>query len=268
MSGDDAATPLDRVLFLARAESRVEILELLVDSNAATQRQLRARADASRTTVSRSLQSLTERGWVENSEGEYRLTRAGELIATSFLELLGTVEQVDELGEFLRWFPTDVDPPNVLGASGLEVTASTEADPYAPARTQTEILRNADHLRVLLPAIEIESTKTLAEQVTGRGLTLETVITPSLEPTIESPKFAPPMREVLRTEGVDLFVAEDPLPFYLGLAADGRVQIGLADDEGFPRALLETTDQDIRAWADDMYQRHHESARRKPADEL
>ena len=263
-----ADTPLDQILFLARAESRVRVIELLVESGPATQREIRTRLDVSRTTVSRSLQSLQNRGWVEKSDGAYRLSRAGRIVAAEFGRLLDTVKTVEELSEFLRWYPADIDIPDLLDAKDVEVTYSTDADPYAPARRQTEILHTAERLRILLPAIDLDSTKTITEQVTQRGLELETVVSPNVESTVESDEFAPLMREKIQTGRSAVFVAQESLPFYLGLADDGRVQVGLADDEGLPRALLETDDDRIRAWAEGMYEDYREPARIKPASEF
>lgn len=268
MPGDEEPTPRDQVLFLARAESRVRIVEHLVESGAATQRELRAELDASRTTVSRALQSLAERGWVDSERRTYRLTRAGEIIASEFTGLLETVGTVGELSEFLRWFPADVDAPDFPGASDFEVTYSTDADPYAPARKQTEILHEAERLRVLLPAIDLESTETITEQVTRRGLEMETVVSPGLEPTLESDEFASLLREKVETGRSTVFVAGDDLPFYLGLAGDGLVQVGVADGDGIPRALFETTDGDIREWAESVYRDYRDGARCKSLEEF
>jgi len=63
---------------------------------------------------------------------------------------------------------------------------STPAAPYAPARTQTRVPYTADRLRVLLSAIELESTEALVEQVTDRGLAVESVVSPGVEATMES----------------------------------------------------------------------------------
>lgn len=260
MSEDAATSPRTAVLFLARAESRVRILEALTDRETATQRELRDQIDASRTTVSRALRSLIDAGWVERTDGAYRLTRPGRAIATEFHRLLDTVDRVDELEEFLQWFPEDVEAPGVLDADDVDVTYTTEADPYAPARRQSEILHSADRLRVLLPAIDLESTRTIVEQVTDRGLEVETVASPGVEATMTSGEFAPLVRRMLETDRSRLFVAPEPLPFYLGLSDDGLTQIGLADDDGVPRALLETTDEGIRAWGERLYASHREPA--------
>ena len=267
--GDDGTTdPREQVLYLARANSRVQVVEQLVESGTATQQELRTHLDASRTTVSRALQSLSERNWVERRDTGYRLTTLGRVVANEFTGMLNRIGAAEDIAEFLKWFPADVDAPDFLAASDIEVTTPTDADPYAPARKQTEILQTADRLRVLLPAIDRDSTETITEQVTGRGLAVETVLSPSVESTAESADFAPLMREKIETGRSLVLVAQESPPFYLGLADDGRVQVGLADDEGVPRALLETDDDRIRAWADGVYEDYREPARIKPASEF
>lgn len=267
MPGDDVA-PLEQVRFLARADSRVDVLKYLAEDGAATQRELRTELDASRTTVSRALQSLAAEDWVGSENGKYRLTLVGNVVAAEFTGLLETMRTVDELAEFLRWFPADVDAPDFQHASDVEVTTPTDADPFAPARTQTEVLHTADDLRVLLPAVELDSTKTLVEQVTDRGLDVESVVTPTVEATFEDDPYAPLMQETIETGRSTVYVTPDDLPFYLGLADDDRTQVGLAGQDGLPRALLETTDEDVREWAEDVYEDYRESARRKPVEDF
>jgi len=265
---DDATPPRERLLFLLRARSRLRVVEHLAANGPATQRALRTELDAARTTVARATTALEDTGWIERVDGAYRLTRAGRTLTEDVLELLDTVDRVDELEEFLRWLPAGVDAPDFHEADDVQVTYSTPAAPYAPARTQTEILYSADRLRALLPAIELDSTETLHEQVTERGLTVEAVVSPDVEATMESAEFAPLMREKGRTGRSTVFVAAEPCPFYLGLADDDRTQVGLADDDGLPRALLETTDDAVRAWGERVYRRYREDARRKPASEF
>lgn len=266
LSGDEETTPLDQILFLARAESRVLIIQHLVEWGPTTQRDLRDQLDASRTTVARSLRSLADEGWVKSNDGTYQLTKTGEVIATEFSSMLDTFQVAEKLSDFLQWFPTDSAAPDFLDMSGAEVTSTTEGDPYAPARKQAEILHTADRLRILLPSIDHEATKTITEQVTEHGLEVETIISPELEATIESDEFASLIREKIETGRSTIFVSESTLPFYLGLADDGRVQIGLEDEEGFPRSLLETTDESIREWAEDVYLNYQNEARLKPIE--
>ncbi|WP_311173129.1 helix-turn-helix transcriptional regulator [Halobellus ordinarius] len=266
MSGNDG--PLEKVRFLAGATSRVRVMEYLAGLGPADQPELRANVAGSRTTISRALRSLEDEGWVATEDNTYRLTHTGSVIADEFADLLATIRRTEELSEFLRWFPTDSDAPDFLRARDVDVTASTDANPYAPAKQQAAILNTAEELRILLPSVDPDSTETLTEQVTNRGLRVETVISPELEPVFESDELAPLIAEMVDTERSDILVSSDPLPFYLGLADDGLVQIGVEDDEGFPRALLETTDGDVRAWAEDTYRTYRENARDKPFAEF
>ena len=266
---EERETAFEQMQFLMRGKSRVRIMECLSGSKSATQRDLRTRLDVSRTTVARSLRSLEDRGWVENVEdGAYRLTRVGAVIIAEFSGMLDTVQTVEELSEFLRWFPVDEFAPDFLNLSDAEVITSSEGDPYAPAREQTDILRSADRLRIILPAVDLEGTKTLAGQVTEGGLEVETIVSPDVATTIESGKFASLLKEPLTTERATIFTAEYELPFYLGVADDDRVQIGVEDDEGFPRALLETTDEDVREWADGLYRDYRDQATHKPVSDF
>lgn len=266
MSSDDDPEPLDQVRFLARADSRVRIVEQLLAAPA-SQRELRTRLDSSRTTVARALRSLADRGWVEDDGGTYRLTRAGRIVGGEFVGLLETVERTRELEGFLEWFPDDHPAPDFGALSDATVTTTGEGEPYAPARKQSEILTDADRLRILLPSIDLDATRLLVEQV-ERGLEVETVVDPDLEATMATGEFAPLVRRTIETGRSTIHVAETELPFYLGLADDGRVQIGVEDDEGLPRALLETTDAGVRAWAEDVYREYREPAREKPAAEF
>jgi predicted transcriptional regulator len=268
MDGSDSETPRERVLFLARAQSRAGIVETLAATGSATQRQLRERLNASRTTVSRALQSLTDRGWVEEANGEYRLTRSGDHIAVAFDRLLDTVDRVDELDEFLRLFPADLTAPDFLDASDVSVTYATDAAPYAPARKQSEILHSAERLRILLPAVDLESTNALAEQVTDRGLDVETIVSQGVEAEIESDEFAPQVKTMIRAGGLSIRVANGGVPLYLGLADSGTVQIGLAGDDGLPRALFETTDERVREWAERLYSDVRERTTPKRLDDF
>jgi predicted transcriptional regulator len=238
-------------------------MEHLAEAGAATQRDLRDRLDASRTTVSRSLQSLEEREWVEADGNTYRLTPVGITVAEAFSGMLETIRTIEELSEFLRWFPTDEFAPDFLEADDVTVTTSTDGDPYAPARRQSEILQRADRLRILLPSVDLEGTKTITERITNEELEAETVIAPELEATMESAEFAPFVRRMLETGRATMLVSPTELPFYLGLTDDGCVQIGVEDDDGLPRSLLETTDGDVMEWAESVYRKYRAEAEPK-----
>jgi predicted transcriptional regulator len=268
LESEGESDPLDRILFLARAESRVRLMEHLSGIESATQRDLRTQLDISRTTVARSLRSLEENGWVESDGDTYRLTRVGTIIAEEFSGLIDTVRKVEELSDFFRWFPDDESAPDFLDVSDVEITSPSEGDPYAPARKQTEIFYTADRVRVVLPSVDLDGAKTIAERITQHGLEAETIAAPDLESTLESEAFAPILKTMVETGRSPIFVSPTEVPFYLGLADDGRVQIGVEDDEGFPRSLLETTDETVREWAEEVYRDLRGKAERKSVEDF
>lgn len=268
LQSDESGDPLDEILFLARAESRVRIMEHLSVAESATQRELRTQLDISRTTVARSLRSLEDNSWVENDGDTYRLTQAGSIIAEEFSQLLDTVQRVEKLSDFLRWFPDDESTPDFLEVNDAEITSPSDGDPYAPARKQTQIFHTADSVRVLLPSVDLDGAKTITERVLQHGLEAETIVAPDLEATLESEEFAPLLKRMVETGRSPIFVSPTEIPFYLGLADDGRVQIGVEDDEGFPRSLLETTDEGVRVWAEDLYQDYRQKAERKSIEDF
>lgn len=254
------ADPLDRLSVLVRSRTRVEILERLASSGATTQRELRDCLDASRSTIVRALSALERQGWIERTPESYRITTSGEFVAEGLDELLETVRLTEELSAFLEWFPhgdVELDPASLRDA---EVTTSTPSDPYAPARTQTEFVRAVGRFVGFLPAIDLEGTKIVRDRIANGELTAEIVIPDEVAETVRDEPYAPLFRDMFRTGRLSVLVV-DRLPFYLGLDGDDRVQIGVADEEGIPRALLETNAEPARSWAEAYYSEHRNRGR-------
>jgi predicted transcriptional regulator len=258
---DDDTGPLEKVSFLARSPARVRILEHLLDAGPATQREFGERLETSRSTIARSLGALQEHHWIEENGRTYRLTPVGEVVIGAFLGLLDTVETTDELSEFVRWFPLSDHDLNVQQLRAARVTTRSPGDPYAPARTQTELLRTADRFRGILPSVDLEGTRLVHDQVMNDDLETEIVVSPDVERTITTGEFAELFRTMVRTGRHTVLVADAIPSFYLGIGDEEIVQVGVEDDEGFPRALIESSDPAVLSWAEDVYEETWESAR-------
>lgn len=250
---DDDSEPVAEIAFLARSETRVRVLEHLLVSEAGTQRELRDELDTSRSTVARSLNALEDRDWVAAENGTYRLTAVGKPVIESFLGVVETVRTTGELAPFLRWFPLSEHDLDVADLHDAEITARTDGEPYAPGRRQTDFLRNATRFRGVLPSLDLEGTKLVHEQITDGTLEAEIVVPPAVVDTINSGEFAGLFREKFETGRLTVLAAADPLPFYLGLADGDGVQVGVEDDEGFPRALLDASGGAVREWGERVY---------------
>jgi len=264
---DDEMDPVEQISFLSRSKTRVGVLERLRADGATTQRDLRDRLDASRSTITRSLTALEEHGWIEQTDQSYQLTPKGEIVAEEFTSLVDSVRVVDELSTFLRWFPYREFSVDISDLRDGEVTSAGSADPYAPARKQTELLEEVDSFRGWLPSLDIEGTRVVHEQITERAFEAEVVVSEAVEDTIEAGEYATLFGEMISTDRLTVLVVEKELPFYLGLSGE-IVQIGVEDDEGFPRALLQTTAHPVRNWAADIYGSYRERARVKTLEEF
>jgi predicted transcriptional regulator len=264
----DESGAIEHISFLTRSESRVRILTYLLANGPTTQRAFRDELSSSRSTVTRALSALEDRDWIERIDGGYQLTPQGHIVADSLDALVDVVQATDELATFIEWFPyTDYDI-SIDQLRDAEITASTEPDPYAPSRKHAAVLQEADRFRMLLPSIDLQMVRTTQERIAAGDMTIEFIVSPGMEETIVGDEFAAAIRSQMEAGGMTVLVAEEPAPFYLGLSDDGTVQLGVEDDEGFPRALVESDDDDLREWAVGVYDSARESAREKPIEDF
>lgn len=249
MNSPDTTT--DKICFLSRADSRVRIMEHLSDSSPVTKRELRDQLSMSRSTISRAVDSLAGVGWLTDESTAVRLTPVGELVITEYLSLAETIETAEELSPFLDWFPLSEFDITVAELREGEITAVSDGDPLAPARKQTDIVQTSSQFTGLFPSLDFSGSEVVHEQTVDGEFDSEMVVSAAVADTIRSERFAPLYREMLETGRLTVHVVDD-VPFYVGMADDGRTQIGVEDDEGFPQALLETSNEAVRAWAEQL----------------
>lgn len=256
---DDEAEPIDRIAFLSRSKPRVHTLSELLRSGPTTQRTLRERIDTSRSTMARTLTALEDRGWVREDSGSYLITDRGELVIETFLELEEVIRTTEDLTPFLRWFPFSEYDVELAWLRSSEMIPSTSGDPYAPGRSQTELLQRTECFRGLLPSLDLEGTRTVHDRIVDGELEADIVVSKNVSSTIDNDEFAGLFREQLASGGLTLRVFEGDLPFYLGIG-DATVHIGVEDDDGIPRALLESTADALYRWAEEVFEEYREQA--------
>jgi predicted transcriptional regulator len=262
----DESGAIEQISFLTRSASRVRVLTHLLETGPTTQRAFRAELSCSRSTVTRTLSALTDRGWVRQSGESYRLTPQGRIVADGLDDLVDTVQVTAELSTFIEWFPYaeyDVDIDQLRGA---EITVSTDPDPYAPSRKHATAVRASSRFRMLLPSIDRQLVGSTEERVKQGDLELELLVSPGMEETVTGEAFADVLGPQVESGNMTVLVADEPAPFYLGLGDDGLVQLGVEDDEGFPRALVESDGEDLRRWAESVYERFRADAREQPLE--
>ncbi|MEF8786046.1 MAG: HTH domain-containing protein [Haloarculaceae archaeon] len=264
----DTSAAIDTLSFLTRSEPRTRILLQLLSSGSLSRRQFRDRLSVSRSTITRALAALEERALVGHDGETYHLTPTGRIVAETIADAVDTLEVTDDLSTFLEWFPYseyDIDLDELRAA---DIIVSTDVDPYAPSRRHAESVGEHDQFRMLLPSIDLQLARSTDDRLKNGDLELELIISPEMEETISTGEFASVLREQIESGSMTVLVSPDPIPFYLGLAGSGTVQIGVEDEEGFPRAVLETDTESVRSWCETVYQQFRADARTKSAEEF
>jgi len=261
MEGPTQEEVVDQLESVVRSATRVWILEHLRDGGPASRDELRARCEASRTTLGRNLEALQERGWVREVDRRYELTTKGESATAHLLKLIDVVGVLDRLEPFLRWTSNetfDLDPRLL---SDAELTVATPNDPYAPVNEHVGSLRTVESFRGLLGVIGRDAMETVSGRVEAGEATVELVVEEGVADTLRgSPHYRELLDGVLGTERFEILTTDGTVPYYLGLV-DGAVQIGVEDDEGVPKALVETEAGTVREWGERTYRAYRRGAR-------
>lgn len=256
---DQGGASIDRIEFLARSQSRVRLLEALLSAERVSKTELRRRLDASRTTIDRHLEALEERNWIREVDGEYTITRVGELVAEKFLSFVETVGAARGLAPAIEWLPTEFDL-DMSALDDAEVVLANPKDPYSVMHRHARRLRAGDHVRGIAPIAELYSHETNHETVVRNGASVELIVEPEVADTYWSdPAYRRLTEEMARTSRFELHVHDGTVPYGV-VILDDTVQIIAIDDEGMPRALIETEAPAAREWAERIYRQYLEKS--------
>ncbi len=247
-SRTDTATTLD---VLAVVFDRLDLLELLVEEPR-TKPDLVAALDVSRSTVDRGLRRLETAGVIEYTDGRFVLTAMGERAVAGLGELQKTLQRRQELAPLLQWVPDETLDIDLAALAEAELVVPAAGDPWAMVNRHVQLLRRLEDGRAILPLTGLHACEALHERVVDAGATFEVVVTRDVADTFtENPEYAPLTEAMLATDRYDVYVHEGPIPYYLGLI-DDTIQLGV-DEDGEPRALLETGQPAVAEWATDKY---------------
>jgi len=256
---DNRTTAVESISFLSRAESRVCLMECLLEAGPVDQQALQRRLDHSRSTVTRSLDSLSEVGWVTETAEGYQLTPVGRLVISEFQELLSAVETAESLAPFLEWFPLSSYDISLAALRNGELTVARKGDPLAPIRAGRQLIQSATEFRGVFQSMNIDCLRLVRKRTRAGEFKGEYVVSATVAETLSQEPFAPVVSELLAS-GRHTIHLVDEVPIYLGIADNTTVQIGVEDEDGIPRALLETTDESVRSWANSQFVRHRNEA--------
>lgn len=240
----------DELEFLLRSENRTGLLVALREGQPLDRYDLETRLDASRRTVSRALDALTERGYIAESEAGYALTAYGATMVDAYRDALhrGQVaEQYRPLLEHLDTRTFDLDPALLEGA---ELTVAGEASPFALLNRTLELREGASRVREVAPGIEKASVEQLGQRVRDKEeFEMEVVLPPgAVDAVEEDADFGKDHITARESSAVDFYVTDGPVRTFVGVM-DDTVALATGVD-GQPEALVESDDPELRAWAE------------------
>jgi len=222
--------------------------------------ELRRQFDCDRTTLQRNLDVLVEHGWVQDRNGTYRITPAAELLAAELFDCLETVDTAMELRPFFTWTPDDALDIDIEHLVDADITIADSTHPHGAVSRHIDVMQTTEQFRGLIPSIGRHSLETTWRRVTNGEGTFEVVVTEDAATVLQSePEYADMFTDILDTGRVHFFVSDDAIPYYLGIA-DEVVLIGVEDDNGMRRALLESEQDAVRTWAEDTYKAYRQRA--------
>ncbi|MFB6205967.1 MAG: helix-turn-helix transcriptional regulator [Haloglomus sp.] len=246
--------------YLARSETRYEILEAVGDGRrSATKQAVQSVVDASRSTVTRSLEQMAEFGWVTETAMEYRLTALGAHVRAAFAEVRDAFEAGERLAPLLQRVPADAfEGLDTARLADARVTEATPTEPLAPIDRVTALRAESETVRELSSVVASDSAEQVAERATAGDSSHEIVLTADLVSSLLDGSDYADAFEAAR-EAVDFYVYDGAFPFLLALL-DDRVAFGAVDENDRPAALVESTDEAVYEWAEETYRGYRDAA--------
>ncbi|MFB6129608.1 MAG: helix-turn-helix transcriptional regulator [Salinigranum sp.] len=260
LSVDDIQVPLAEIKFLARSPNRAVVFDALREGPI-ERYDIEDVTGVSRATLGRILDDFEARGWVKRTGRRYETTPLGDYVVREFVDLLERFEPVPALNGVARWFPEGGFDFDLGRLAGAEVVRPQMNDALAPTTHIVRRLRTASRIRVLtytaLPGcMEVCWRRTVAGTQEFEG-----VFDPGTLATLGAdPQMTAHAREMLESGRAEVVRYDGDIPTVV-VIADDVVLLCLSGGEGAPRAVIETDDETVRAWADSTFESYRSEGR-------
>lgn len=237
---------------------RIEVVETLLEAPK-DKRTLVEDLSISRSTVDRATRELESLGLIRYTADGYTPTSVCERTATHFFELTDAIGLRRQWEPFLQWVPDDEFDLDFHLLEDAELLLPEQGDPWAMVNRHVQLLKEADYSRVLLPLCGLHAYEAVHQKIIDEGGRCDSVVAPSVANTLQSnPDYAELTEDLVPTGRFTVSVYKDEIPYFVGIL-DDTVQIGV-DENGEPRALLETDSPEIRDWAENVYTDYEQQA--------
>jgi predicted transcriptional regulator len=229
---------------------RAPILELLADAPR-DQRDLRDELGVSRSTVYKSLQELTDAGFVTERDGRYVLTGFGRLAWQRHDEYLARLRRLDAGRRVLETLPSDRQFPPSLFERGRIIVPGRHA-PERPLDRLSDSGGRAEHIRVVSPSGMPRFLADLHDNVEAGEQTATIVVEADALARLRSgyDRFA----AATAADGLEIRRLDRELPFAIVLFDDEEIGL-FGYDAGALIGAVFTRDDDSITWGCRVFDR-------------
>lgn len=244
---------LAEIEFLSLSPNRVTVLDALAEGPH-TRSELADLTGASQATLGRILGDFEDRHWVERAPEGYVATATGRLVAEEFDDLLGVVETERQLRDIVDYLPTEAMEFDFRNLADATITTPSETRPNAPLQRLLELLRDADTVTTFSHALNDQSLSTVADRLDR--LEFQAVLSPAaIDSLTADPELGSRLRSVVDAETGTVSVYDGEIPLAVTIV-DDVVHILVRDDRGVLQAALDTTNPDVREWAQRRFEHY------------
>lgn len=250
---------LEEIEFLALSPNRIAVLNALREAPS-TRRELAESTGASQPTLGRILRDFDDRNWIVRTGEGYDVTATGRLVAAGFTDLREIVETELTLREVVAWLPTDEMAFDLLALRDATITVPSQTRPGAPVSRVTDTIRGADTVRIVSHAFNERSLETIHRYVRENGQRFEGVFsTTAIDALADEPSLRDRLQELLETDRAEVRVFEGDVPHAVTIA-DDVLSLMVRDDDGVLQAALDTDNEQVRTWGENLHERYWERA--------
>lgn len=254
----DAA--IEELRFVSQSENRVKALIVLTETEPITRDDLETRLGVSHRTVIRVVNTLTDRGYVRESEGGLRLTPFGAFLATCLDAFVAEAEIALEYRPLLEHGPPLFREMDLRVLAGAELVVASESKPFAILDRLLDLRAEGARFREIAPGVEQKSLEQLARRVrSGEEIDVEVIIPESASVAAESqPKYREDHAATLESDQVDIYVHQEPIRFAAGVVDDTAAIAVMRD--GQPYAIAISDAPEMRTWVENVFEQYRREA--------
>ena len=254
-------TSLSNVEFLSRSVHRHAALEALIE-RPHDRADLRESIGASSSTIGRVIDDLEAKGWITRIDHHYEVTQVGKLVGGEFARLLETMEAVEQLQEVIDWLPTEQMEFDITTLQDANITTATQSSPFIPILRMADSLGTASHIQMLASSVIPPVLTAVRDAVVNEAQTFEAVIPAGfLDDVSAETDMRTQIQEILDSSQATVLRSDSEVPYTMAIA-DETLLIEGTDEQGIPRALIETTNRSAVAWAESVYTSRRSDAER------